>query len=425
MLNQILIKMDRPIKKKKWTLKRISMIGAILAFLIFLVYILFIRDKQSRLYVNKDQLSIATVMEDKFQEFIPVDGIVFPKNTVYIDAVQGGIVEAVYVEDGAILKQGDPILKLMNANMELSTMEQETRMLDAINNLQNTKIQLEQSRFNREKEMASLSYQLQQAKIDYDRKKQLFENQVIAIKDWEDAERNYLGLKKQLELTAELQKLDSIFAHSQIRSINQSITRMGYNLELLRKTIENLNIKAPASGKLSSFSAEMGEIKQAGEHLGQIDMMDGYKLKARIDERYLLRVFVGQEAEFDFDKQTHKLYVSKIYTDVVNGTFEVDLLFDDESPAGIKRGQTVQLRVIFSSASDAVIVKRGGFFQETGGNWIYVVDPSGSYAVKREISIGRQNTRFYEVKGGLDPGENVIVSSYKSFGSKDKLIFRN
>ncbi|MCK5079925.1 MAG: HlyD family efflux transporter periplasmic adaptor subunit [Bacteroidales bacterium] len=401
------------------------MIGSILVFLMFLVYLLFFRDKQSRLYVNKDQLSIATVMEDKFQEFIPADGIVFPKNTVYIDAVTGGIVEAVYVEDGDILKKGDPILKLMNANMELSTMEQETRMLDAINNLQNTKIQLEQSKFTREKEIANLTYQLQQAENDYNRKKQLFENQVISLKDWEDSERNYIGLKRQLELSEELQKLDSVFAYSQIRQINRSILRMGDNLKLLRRTIENLNIKAPAAGKLSSFSAEIGEIKQVGEHLGQIDMLAGFKLKTRIDERYISRVFVGQEAEFDFNKKTYRLKISKIYTDVVSGTFEVDLLFNNEYPKHIKRGQTVQLRVIFSSASDAIIVKRGGFFQETGGNWIYVVDPSGSYAEKREISIGRQNTRYYEVKGGLDPGEKVIVSSYKSFGSKDKLIFRN
>lgn len=417
--------MDRPIEKKKWTLKRIITIAAVGLFAFFLVYLLFLRDKQSKLYVNQDQLSIAVVKEEKFQEFIPTDGVVYPKNTVYIDAVQGGIVEAVYVEDGAILKKGEPILRLMNANMELSTMEQETRMLDAINNLQNTKIQLEQSRFVREKEMADLKYSLQLARIEYDRKKQLIENDVISRKEWEDAEMRYLSLKRQLELSRELQKLDSIFAYSQIKQINNSIERMGNNLELLRKTIESLNIKAPANGKLSSFSAEIGEIKQGGEHLGQIDMMDGFKLKARIDERYISRVFVGQEAEFDFNGNTYSLYISKIYTDVTNGTFEVDLLFNEEAPGGIKRGQTVQLRVIFSSASDAIIVKRGGFFQETGGNWIYVVNPSGDYAEKREISIGRQNTRYYEVKGGLDPGEKVIVSSYKSFGGKDKLIFRN
>lgn len=417
--------MDRPIQKKKWTIKRLLTIGVVAIFVFFLIYLLFLRDKQSRLYVNQDQLSIAIVKEDKFQEFIPTDGVVFPRNTVYIDAVTGGIVEAVHVEDGAILKKGDPILKLMNANMELSTMEQETRMLDAINNLQNTKIQLEQSRFVREKEIANLKYSVQQAEIDYNRKKKLIENQVIAQIEWEDAERTYIGLKRQLELTRELQKLDSVFAYSQIAQINQSIKRMGNNLELLRKTIENLNIKAPADGKLSSFSAEIGEIKQVGEHLGQIDMMDGYKLKARIDERYISRVFEGQQAEFDLTRQTYNLYINKIYTDVSNGTFEVDLLFDGPTPESIKRGQTVQLRVIFSSASDAIIVKRGGFFQETGGNWIYVVDPSGDFAEKREISIGRQNTRYYEVKGGLDPGEKVIVSSYKSFGNKDKLIFRN
>ncbi len=417
--------MDRPIEKKKWTVRKILSISAIAVFLFFLVYLFFFRDKQSRLYVNKDQLSIAMVLEDKFQEFIPTDGVVYPKNTVYIDAVQGGIVEAVYVEDGAILKKGDPILKLMNANMELSTMEQETRMLDAINNLQNTKIQLEQSRFIREKEMADLTYRLQQARTDYERKKMLIENDVISRKDWEDSEREFLGLKRQIELSRELQKLDSVFAFTQINQINQSILRMGQNLELLRKTIENLNIKAPADGKLSSFSAEIGEIKQAGEHLAQIDMMDGYKLKARIDERYIARVFKGQPAEFDLNNQTYTLEISKIYTDVTNGTFEVDLLFVGEAPKNIKRGQTVQLRVIFSSATDAIIVKRGGFFQETGGNWIYVVDPSGEFATKRNISIGRQNTRYYEVKEGLDPGENVIVSSYSSFGGKDKLIFRN
>lgn len=417
--------MDRAIKKKKWTTKRILTIGAIALFLFFLIYLLFIRDKQSRLYVNSDQLSIATVLEDKFQEFIPVDGVVYPKNTVYIDAVQGGIVEAVYVEDGAILKKGDPILKLMNANMELSTMEQETRMLDAINNLQNTKIKLEQSRYIREKEIADLTYRLQQAKNDYTRKKQLIDNHVITQKEWEDAEREFFGLTRQLELSRELQKLDSVFAYSQIKQINSSILRMGQNLELLKKTIENLNIKAPADGKLSSFSAEIGEIKQVGEHLGQIDMMDGFKLKARIDERYISRVYVGQEAEFNFNKTTYSLNINKIYTNVTNGTFEVDLLFKGNFPTAIKRGQTVQLRVIFSSAQDAIIIKRGGFFQETGGNWIYVIDPSGKFAIKRKISIGRQNTRYYEIKGGLDPGEKVIVSSYGSFGGKDKLIFRN
>jgi HlyD family secretion protein len=361
---------------------------------------------------------------DKFQEFIPVDGVVYPKTTIYIDAIQGGIVEEVFVEDGAILKKGDPILKLMNANMELSFMEQETRMYDAINNLQNTKIRLEQNKYNRQREIADLKYRIDEASKDFQRKEQLYNENVISIKDYEDAVRQFKSLKRQYYLALELQRLDSVYAISQLGQINGSIKRIKNNLGLLRRNMDNLNIKAPADGKLSSFSAEIGETKSAGEHLGQIDLAEGFKLRANIDERYISRVHREQEAEFDFNNETYYLKINKIYTDVTNGTFQVDLLFEGESPGNIKRGQTLQLRLIFSSPKDAIIVKRGGFFQETGGNWIYVVDPSNDYAIKRDISIGRYNTRFYEITSGLEPGEKVIVSSYNNFGGKDKLVFK-
>jgi HlyD family secretion protein len=416
--------MDRIIEKKKWTVKRILTIAIVGVFFIALIYLLFLRDKRSKLFIEKEQVTIATVMADKFQEFIPVDGVVYPKTTIYIDAIQGGIVEEVYVEDGAILKKGDPILKLMNANMELSFMEQETRMYDAINNLQNTKIRLEQNKYNRQREIADLKYRIDEASKDFQRKEQLYKENVISIKDYEDAVRQFKSLKRQYYLALELQRLDSVYAVSQLKQINGSIKRINNNLGLLRRNMENLNIKAPADGKLSSFSAEIGETKSAGEHLGQIDMAEGFKLRANIDERYISRVHKDQEAEFDFNKETYYLKISKIYTDVTNGTFQVDLLFEGESPKSIKRGQTIQLRLIFSSPKDAIIVKRGGFFQETGGNWIYVVDPSNNYAVKRDISIGRYNTRFYEITDGLEPGEKVIVSSYNNFGGKDKLVFK-
>ncbi|MBE9492280.1 MAG: HlyD family efflux transporter periplasmic adaptor subunit [Bacteroidetes bacterium] len=417
--------MDRIIEKKKWTTKKILTIAGISVFCIFIIYLLFLRDKRTKLYINKDQITIATVLADKFQEFIPVDGVVYPKTTIFIDAIQGGIVEAVYVEDGAILKKGDPILKLMNANMELSFMEQETRMYDAINNLQNTKIRLEQNKYIREREVTDLSYRIDQAEKDFIRKKQLFEEKVISLKDFEDAERQYKSLIRQIELTIELQTLDSISSAIQIRQINSSINRIYNNLELLKKSMGSLNVKALAKGKLSSFSAEIGETKSAGEHLGQIDLMNGFKLKANIDERYISRVHLEQAAEFDFNKKTYYLNISKIYTDVTRGTFEVDLQFDGDAPKAIKRGQTIQLKLMFSSPAEAVIVKRGGFFQETGGNWIYVVDPSGSFAVKRGIHIGRQNTRYYEITEGLKPDEKVIISSYDAFGGKDKLVFRD
>lgn len=367
---------------------------------------------------------MATVLADKFQEFIPVDGVVYPRNTIYIDAVQGGIVEKVFVEDGAFLEVGDTILKLANANMELSFMEQETRIYEAINNLQNTKIGLEQNKYIRQKEIVQLQYEIDKTNRDFERKQQLFDELVISMKDFEDAKRDYEYTVKQLNISINLKKLDSVSSVARSRQINATMDRMGNNLKLLRTNLENLYIKSPTNGQLSSYSAEIGETKSAGEHLGQIDLHDGYLLRANIDERYISRAYIGQEAEFDFAGKTYSLEIGKIYTDVTNGSFQVDLYFTADEPDQIKRGQTLQLRLKFSSSSDAVIVKRGGFFQETGGNWIYVLDNSGDFAYKRKIKIGRQNTSFYEVLEGIEPGEKVIVSSYDNFGGKDKLVFK-
>lgn len=414
--------MDRPIEKKKWTPARILLIGGIVLLLFFVVWLLFLRDNRSKLYVDSNQLSIATVEKGKFQEFIPVDGVVFPRNTIYIDAVQGGIVEEVYVEDGAMLKKGDPILKLTNANMELSYMDQETRMYDAINNLSNSRISLEQLRYTRQKEIIQLQYEIDKIKTDFARKEQFFKDKLISLKEFEDAKRDFDYSLKQLQITLNLRKLDSISGVAQGAQISSSMERMRNNLSLLKRNMDNMTIKSPADGKLSSFIVDIGQTKSAGEHLGQIDLMDGFKLRAGIDERYISRVFTGQKAEFDLGGKAFSLQISKIYTDVVNGSFQVDLTFDGAEPEGIKRGQTMQLRLQFSGANDALIIKRGGFFQETGGNWIYVLDPSGSYATKRSIRIGRQNTSHYEVLEGLQPGEQVIVSSYDTFGDKEKLI---
>jgi len=419
--------MDRIIEKKKWTLKKILTIVFAAAFGFFIIYLLFFRDKQSKLYVNKEQLSVAEVKLDRFQEFIPTDGVAYPKTTIYIDAVQGGSVERVFVEDGANLKRGDTILKLVNADMELRYMDQETRMYDAINNLQNSKVNFERSKFTRQLDIVNLMSQIDRVKIDFERKQQLHEQAYISEQEFEDAQRDYDLTMKQLTISLELQRLDSVSMVEQTRQIDNSIDRMHNNLDLLNKNLQNLFIKSPANGKLSSFSVEIGETTSAGEHLGQIDMMeDGFKLRANIDERYISTVYIGQTAEFDFAGKTYHLEIMKIYTDVTNGSFQVDLQFtgDEPEPKGLKRGQTVQLRLHFSSPRDAVIVKRGGFFQETGGNWIYVVDASNDFASKRNIRLGRQNTNYYEVMEGLDPGEKVIISSYDAFGSKDKLIFR-
>lgn len=417
--------MDRIIEKKKWTTRKIITIvfGALILYAI--AHLLFFRDNRTRLYVNADQLSIAEVKLDRFQEFIPVDGVVHPKTTIYIDAVQGGTVEEVFVSDGAELKAGDTILKLLNIDMELRYMDQETRMYDAINNLQNSKVSLERSKFVRQLEITNLKAQIDKVKIDFERKEKLFKEGFISNEEYEDAQRNHQLTLKQLEISLELQRLDSVSMVEQTFQINSSIQRMRNNLKLLNKNLGNLFIKAPTAGKLSSFIVEIGETKSEGQRLGQIDLMnEGFKLRANIDERYISTVNIGQEAEFDFAGGTYQLQITKIYTNVASGSFQVDLDFTGDQPAALKRGQTVQMRLKFSSPRDAVIVRRGGFFQETGGNWIYVVDASGDFATKRSIRLGRQNASYYEVMEGLVPGEKVIISSYNAFGGKDKLVFR-
>jgi len=416
--------MDRVIEKRTWTTGKITAVVAGSAFVMLVLWMFIFRDNRSKLYVQKDQVSIAEVVKDNFQEFIPVDGVVLPRNTVYIDAVQGGVVDEVYVEDGAILKKGDPILKLSNANMELSYMDQETRMYDAINNLANTSINIEQLKYTRQKEISDLNYQIDKLKLDFKRKEGFFRDKLISAKEFEDAERDYNHALEQLNITLKLKRLDSISGVRQGQQISSSMERMRNNLELLRRNMDNMTIKSPTDGKLSSFSVEIGETKSAGEHLGQIDIAGGFKVRANVDERYISRIVNGQEAEFELSGKVYQLVVNKIYTNVTNGSFQTDLVFAGDEPESLKRGQTLQLRIKFSGETEALTVKRGGFYQETGGNWIYVVSDDGSYATKRDIKIGRQNIYSYEVLEGLNPGEKVIVSSYEAFGDKEKLIFK-
>jgi HlyD family secretion protein len=416
--------MDRIIEKKKWTTGKIAMIAGISLFVLFIAYLLFFRDNSSRVYVNRDQVTIATVMQDKFQEFIPIDGVVNPKTTIYIDAIMGGNVQQKYVEDGAMLEKGDTIIRLVNTNLELSYMEQETRIFEAINNLQNSKIALEQNKFVRQKEVVGIQQQMETQQAHFMRQTHLYGNNLISDLEYEESERNHRYTMKQLELSMELQRLDSISAQRRYRQIEISMDRLYNNLDLLRLSLGNLYVTAPATGNLSSFSIEVGQTANVGVHLGQIDVPGDFKLRANIDERYLSRVHIGQEAEFEFGGKRYLLTINKIYTDVTAGTFQVDLHFEDGYPPHIRRGQTIQLRLKFSGETDAIIIRRGGFFQQTGGNWIYVLDATESYATKRPIRINRQNIMHYEVMEGLEPGEKVIISSYDSFGNKDRVVFR-
>ena len=414
--------MDRIIEKKKWTKKKLILIGCACLFLFFLIYLFFFRDMRSSLNVDKTKLSIAKVEKNKFQEYIYVDGTVQPLRTVFIDAVQGGTVEEIFVEDGAILKKGDVILKLANPSVELDYMNRETQMYDIINNLQNTKLNIEQSKFAKEKEVVDLNYKIDKSKKDFETNSQLYKEKVISTKEYEDIKRDFEMLIKQRDIVLRSQKHDSIYNLIQISQIKSSIERLGKNLILLKENLGNLYIKAPIDGQLSSFNAEIGETKNIGQNLGQIDALEGFKIKASIDEHYLGKVFVGQEADVDYNNKTFTLKVKKIYTKISSGKFDIDLVFSEAPPIDIKKGQSLQVRLKFSGVSDAIIIPKGGYYQETNGNWIYVLDASGKYAIKRIIRTGRQNSEYYEILEGLSIGEEVITSSYDSFGGKDKIV---
>jgi HlyD family secretion protein len=416
--------MDRIIKKKKWTPARITLIVLLAALPIFLFYLIFLRDNSSRLYVDKEKISIANVMQGSFQEFIPVDGVVQPIVTIYIDAVFGGRVEEIYVRDGATVEKGTPILRLSNATIEKDYMFQENQALEVLNNYQNTRLNLERNRFILERQMADLEYQRDIATSDFNRKKGLHQNGHISQEDFEIAQREYNIAHTRYDIAFRAMQYDSVYTHTQMIQIKESIDRMQNNLEMLTENLKNLTITAPISGQLSSFNAEIGETRHSGENLGQIDVLDGFKLRARIDERYVNRTHIGQRARFTYDGQVYELEIQKIFSNISAGAFEVDLYFTDNIPQGIRRGQTLQLRLEFSGVADAIIIPRGGFYQETGGNWIYVLDASGKQATKRTIRIGRQNIHHYEVLEGLMPGEEVIVSAYDMFGGKERLIFR-
>lgn len=417
--------MDRKIKKPFWTVRNIIGVLFGVVLLAFVFFLFFWSDKQSKTSISRQMLSIATVTKNDFQEFIPIDGVVLPQTTIYIDAIMGGNVQEVLVEDGALLSKGDPILKLVNTNLELSYMEQETRIFEAINNLQNTKIALEQSKYTRQRETVQVQQQLESVELDFVRQCQLYTDSLISDQQFEQIEREYRYGRKQLEIALQLQKLDSISALGRNKQIDQSMERLNDNLDLLKQSLGNLTVKSPADGQLSSFNIEVGQAANTGERIGQIDLAEGYKLRAYIDERYISRVNIGQEANYIFENKSYLLHVQKIYSNVSAGTFQVDLLFADGFPEHIKRGQTLQLRLKFSDPTDALTIKRGGFFQQTGGNWIFVLDPTETFAVKRFIRINRQNTLYFEVTEGLEVGEKVIVSSYEGFENKEKIVLKD
>ncbi|MBX7152042.1 HlyD family efflux transporter periplasmic adaptor subunit [bacterium] len=416
--------MDRKIEKKNWTPKKIAIFGGGGLLFIFVFYTFLFGDTSSKLNVEVEKITLAKVTKGPFQEFIPVTGNVLPIKTIYLDAMEGGRVEKLFIEEGTIVKEGEEILKLTNTNLQMDVMFREAQLFEQINNLRNTRLAFEQNRIRNKGDLIDLEYQIQRWKRNYDVQKGLLPQNLTSQQEYEQARDEYQYAVNRRDLLIESMHSDSILRATQMQSLEASIQHMQTNLNVIKENLANLTIRAPVNGQLTSRNAELGESKRSGDRLGQIDVLDGFKVRAGIDEHYIARIQIGQSGEFDFAGKTYILIIKKVYPEVSNGRFEVDMEFQGEAPKDIRRGQTLQIRLELGDLAEAVLVPRGGFYQKTGGQWIFVVDPSGDFAIKRPIKLGRQNPQVFEVIDGLYPGEQVVTSSYDSYGDIDKLMLK-
>ena len=416
--------MDIPIEKKRFDTRKIAMIAAAALLLLLIVYVLVATSGGSKLNVQKERITISAAARGAFQENIPVNGVVLPITTIYLDALEGGRVEEKFVEDGAIMKQGEPILRLSNTDLELSLVNQETQVYNLLTQMQISQNAARQNTINKLNQYTDVENSLIEAKRVYELNQRLYDKDAIGRQDLIQSENNYNYQKERMELAKQILQQDTLSTQQEQEQIRSSYARTQNALELMRRKVSDLVVRAPIDGQLTSLDAEIGESKQKGERLGQIDVLSGFKVRADIDEHYISRIYTGQRGSFPFNGQRYELEIKKVYTQVTNGRFQVDMEFVSQAPEGIRRGQTLQIRLALSEEKEALMIPKGGFFQQTGGNWIFKLSEDGSRAYRTDISLGSQNTEFYEVLSGLEPGDRVVTSSYDNYGDIRELIIK-
>ncbi len=416
--------MDRVIAKKKWSKKRLLTIGGIVGIIALIAVSYYLTSGKSRLNVDAERITISEVKSGPFQETIPVNGIVLPITSIYLDAVEGGRVEEKYADDGAILTKGQPILRLSNTDLELSLVNQETSVYNLLTQMQISQNAAQQNTVNRLNQVTDVDNQLKEAERIYNLNKKLYDQKVIGSQEFRQSENNYNYFVEKKRLSDEIMKQDSVSNLQQLSQARQSFTGSQNALNVMRKKVGDLIVRAPVDGQLTSLDAEIGQSKNKGERLGQIDVLSGFKVRADIDEHYISRIYTGLSGGFTFAGKDYKLTIKKVYTQVTGGRFQVDMEFDGEVPQGIRRGQTLQIRIAFSDEVEAVQVAKGGFYQQTGGNWIFKLNENGTHAYRVDIQLGRQNPDYYEVLQGLKPGDKVVVSSYENYGNMQELVLK-
>jgi HlyD family secretion protein len=416
--------MDKAIPKKTGLQKKHIGYIALGIAIVALIYMAFFADRTSTYKVEKDKLIIETVTEDQFNDYITVPGTVEPITTIKLDAQEGGRVEEKVIEEGSMVKKGEVILRLSNPDLYLNILNSEGELAYKENLLRNTQIQMEQEKLQIKRELVTLKY-------DIERKERNYQQNEVLIKDNLISKEEYLRSKEDLEMAKQSEELfierraqDSIFRSVNVETMKNDLLNMRRNLSLVKDRVKNLDVSAPVDGQLGLLSPEIGQSINRGENMGQINVLTSYKVTAQIDEHYIDRVRTQLDATLERQSNKFNLTVRRVYPEVRNGTFKIDMIFRDSMPDNIRTGQTYYISLQLGQPKVSVLVPIGGFFQETGGQWIFVLDPSESFATKRSISIGRKNPKYYEVLEGLKPGEKVIVSGYETFGKNEKLILK-
>jgi HlyD family secretion protein len=415
---------DRVIEKKSWNKKKTVTLVGITALVLLIGASIYYTSGKSKLNVESERITISEVKKGAFQEFIPVNGVVLPQTTIYLDAVEGGRVEEKYVEDGAMVSKGQPILRLSNTDLELSLVNQQTAVYNLLTQMQIAKNAAQQNTTQKLNQKTDVENAFKEAKRVYDLNKYLYEQKAIGLQEFKQAENTYNYQVARMKLTDEILKQDATSNVQQVSQAAQSAKGSQNALNVMRKKVGDLIVRAPVAGQLTSLDVEIGQSKNKGERLGQIDIINGYKVRVDIDEHYISRVFIGLMGEATVANQNYKLKITKVYTQVTNGRFQVDMLFDGKVPEGIRRGQTLQIRLALSDETLALLLKKGGFFQQTGGNWVYKVSADGNTAYKVDVQLGRQNPDYYEVLSGLQPGDKVVTSSYENYGNMQELVIK-
>ena len=412
-------------KKKTWTTKRLMTIGGIAALIVLIAGSVYFTSGKSKLNVPLERITISEIIKAPFQESIPENGTVLPLTTYYLVTPDGGRVEEKYVEDGAILKTGDPILRLSNTELEMTLANNTTTVSTMLAQMQLSKVTAQQNTVSKLNNMADVQSQYNEAERIYNLDKKLYAQKVIGSQEWQTAQNNYNYLLKKKQLTEEILKQDSISRQQQEEQDKQSFAGAQNTLSLLKKRVNDLVLRAPHDGQLTALDAEVGQQKTQGFNLGQLDVLDGFKVRlSDVDEHYINRVFTGQTGTFAFNDTTYKLKIVKVYTQVTNGRFMVDMNFVGKVPRGIRKGQTLQITLALSDETTAVLVPKGGFYQQTGGNWIFKVSEDGKSAYRVDIQLNRMNPDYYEVTSGLKPGDKVITSSYETYGNIQELVLK-